>query len=173
MGHRFILTQLSRISWFHSGFTRCRCRRRCRHHCCRCCRRRHPRLLPRPRAGPALPVAPGSAAAAARVGSSRGVGGATNPGCWAAGRSPPAGSPGGLPWCGSASPCGCGAAGTGGPACGWPRQLPPTSSRSGGGRTPPQLSNGIATCASWWTWDGERTSAHTARPSGGNTPRER
>ena len=52
---------LSRISWFHSGFTRCRCSRRCRHHCCRCCQRRHPRLLPpRPRTASALPAAPGS-----------------------------------------------------------------------------------------------------------------
>ena len=48
---------------------------------------------------------------AARVGSSSSFGGATNPGCWAAGRSPPTGSPGGPTWCGSASPCGCGAAG--------------------------------------------------------------
>ena len=47
---------------------------------------------------------------AARVGSSSSFGGATNPGCWAAGRSPPTGSPGGPTWCGSASPCGCGAA---------------------------------------------------------------
>ena len=48
---------------------------------------------------------------AARVGSSSSFGGATNPGCWAAGRSPPTGSPVGPTWCGSASPCGCGAAG--------------------------------------------------------------
>ena len=48
---------------------------------------------------------------AARVSSSSSFGGATNPGCWAAGRSPPTGSPGGPTWCGSASPCGCGAAG--------------------------------------------------------------
>ena len=48
---------------------------------------------------------------AALVGSSSSFGGATNPGCWAAGRSPPTGSPGGPTWCGSASPCGCGAAG--------------------------------------------------------------
>ena len=65
---------------------------------------------------------------AARVGSSSSFGGATNPGCWAAGRSPPTGSPGGPTWCGSASPCGCGAAGTGGPACEWPRPPPPISS---------------------------------------------
>ena len=48
---------------------------------------------------------------AARVGSSSSFGGATNPGYWAASRSPPTGSPGGPTWCGSASPCGCGAAG--------------------------------------------------------------
>ena len=48
---------------------------------------------------------------AVRVGSSSSFGGATNPGCWAAGRSPPTGSPKRPTWCGSASPCGCGAAG--------------------------------------------------------------
>ena len=66
---------------------------------------------------------------AARVGSSSSFGGATNPGCWAAGHSPPTGSPGGPPWCGSASPCGCGAAGRyWRTRCGLPRPPPPISS---------------------------------------------
>ena len=69
MAHRSILTPLTNLvhsdnSWFHSGFTRCRCSRRCRHHCCRCCQRRHPRLLPpRPRTASTLPAAPGSTTA--------------------------------------------------------------------------------------------------------------
>ena len=64
---------------------------------------------------------------AARVGSSSSFGGATNPGCWAAGRSPPAQEvrhgvdPRVLAVV--AQPVG-----TGGPACGLPRPPPPISS---------------------------------------------